>query len=139
MRELAERAWFLLCLGLGRLLRAGKYSTVRIVSERGELSARKHRRFYAPLLISAGGLLVKVLDTGVRILSQRDWEELASSWRPRLDAQIALLERLRDRLDGCIGCGCLSLKTCHLYNPDDIASADGPGPRWVLTDEGPQD
>jgi hypothetical protein len=75
MRELAERAWFLLCLGLGRLLRAGKYSTVRIVSERGELSARKHRRFYAPLLISAGGLLAKVLDTGVRILSQGDWEE----------------------------------------------------------------
>ena len=75
MRELAERAWFLLCLGLGRLLRAGKYSSVRIVSEHGELSARKHRRFYAPLLISAGGLLVKVLDTGVRILSQRDWEE----------------------------------------------------------------
>jgi hypothetical protein len=75
MRELAERAWFLLCLGLGRLLRAGKYSTVRIVSEHGELTARKHRRFYAPLMISAGGLLVQVLDTGVRILSQRDWEE----------------------------------------------------------------
>lgn len=75
MREPAERAWFLLCLGLGRLLRAGRYSTVRIVSEHGELTARKHRRFYAPLVISAGGLLVKILDTGVRILSQRDWEE----------------------------------------------------------------
>jgi hypothetical protein len=75
MRELAERTWFLLCLGLGRLLRAGRYSTVRIVSEDGELWARKHRRFYAPLMISAGGLLVKILDAGVRILSQREWEE----------------------------------------------------------------
>jgi serine/threonine protein kinase len=75
MRELAERTWFLLCLGLGQLLRAGKYSTVRVVSEHGELKARKHRRFYAPLLISAGGLLVRILDTGVRILPRRDWEE----------------------------------------------------------------
>jgi MerR family redox-sensitive transcriptional activator SoxR len=46
---------------------------------------------------------------------------------------------LRAKLDGCIGCGCLSLRTCHLYNPDDIAADLGPGPRWVLTDDGPQD
>jgi MerR family redox-sensitive transcriptional activator SoxR len=67
-----------------------------------------------------------------RTPTRRDWEKLSSSWRPRLDAQIALLERLRDRLDGCIGCGCLSLKVCQLANPDDAAAAYGPGPRWLL-------
>ena len=64
----------------------------------------------------------------------RDWARLSSSWRPRLDAQIAMLERLRDRLDGCIGCGCLSLKVCALANPGDALAARGPGPRYVLED-----
>jgi MerR family redox-sensitive transcriptional activator SoxR len=49
-------------------------------------------------------------------------------WRPRLDEQIARLEALRDRLDGCIGCGCLSLRTCALTNPDDEVAGRGPGP-----------
>jgi MerR family redox-sensitive transcriptional activator SoxR len=61
-----------------------------------------------------------------------DWERLSTSWRPRLDAQIALLERLRDRLGGCIGCGCLSLRFCKLLNPDDRAGLLGPGPRHIL-------
>ncbi len=60
-----------------------------------------------------------------RTPNQRDWERLSNSWRPRLDAQIAMLERLRDELDGCIGCGCLTLKVCALYNPDDQAAARG--------------
>jgi MerR family redox-sensitive transcriptional activator SoxR len=67
-----------------------------------------------------------------RTPTQRDWERLATSWRPRLDAQIALLERLRDRLDGCIGCGCLSMRACRLANPGDEVAARGPGPRYVL-------
>jgi MerR family redox-sensitive transcriptional activator SoxR len=67
-----------------------------------------------------------------RTPTQRDWHRLATSWRPRIDAQIAVLERLRDRLDGCIGCGCLSLRACRLANPEDQAAALGPGPRWVL-------
>ncbi len=67
-----------------------------------------------------------------RAPTQRDWERLASSWQPRLDAQIALLERLRDRLVGCIGCGCLSMRACRLLNPHDVAAARGPGPRYVL-------
>ena len=69
-----------------------------------------------------------------RTPTERDWARLARSWRPRLDAQIRMLERLRDRLDGCIGCGCLSLRTCLLLNPGDGASAAGPGPRFVLED-----
>ena len=67
-----------------------------------------------------------------RTPTQRDWERLSRSWRPRLDAQIAMLERLRQRLGGCIGCGCLSLKACALLNPGDEAAERGPGPRYVL-------
>lgn len=61
-----------------------------------------------------------------------DWARLSRAWRPRLDAQIALLEGLRDRLDGCIGCGCLSLSVCKLVNPGDRIGRHGPGPRVLL-------
>jgi MerR family redox-sensitive transcriptional activator SoxR len=67
-----------------------------------------------------------------RTPTEKDWQRLSASWRPRLDAQIAMLERLRDRLDGCIGCGCLSLRFCRMLNPDDQAGERGPGPRYVL-------
>ena len=70
-----------------------------------------------------------------RTPNQRDWERLSKSWRPRIDGQIAVLERLRDRLTGCIGCGCLSMKACRLLNPGDEVAARGPGPRYVLDDE----
>ena len=75
MQELGERAYFLLCLALGRLLRSGRYSKARIVYQDGELQVRKYRFSYAPLLVWMGGPLVRILDTGVRVLSQRDWEE----------------------------------------------------------------
>jgi MerR family redox-sensitive transcriptional activator SoxR len=60
--------------------------------------------------------------------TKADWARLSRNWRGRLDGQIALMERLRDQLDGCIGCGCLSLKTCGLYNRNDELAALGPGP-----------
>jgi MerR family redox-sensitive transcriptional activator SoxR len=72
-----------------------------------------------------------------RTPNEKDWERLSKSWRPRIDEQIGMLERLRDRLDGCIGCGCLSLRHCKLLNPDDRAGQRGPGPRYVLEPEGP--
>src|SRR5688572_14370441 len=75
MRELGERAYFFLSSALGRLLRAGRYSKTRIVSRDARLEVRKHRVFYAPLLVWLGGPLVRLLDTGVRVLPQRDWEE----------------------------------------------------------------
>lgn len=75
MRELAERACFLLCLALGRLLRSARYSKARIVNQDGELQVRKYRSFYAPLLVWMGGPLNVLLDTGVRVLPQREWEE----------------------------------------------------------------
>lgn len=71
-----------------------------------------------------------------RTPNQRDWQRLSTSWRPRIDAQIGMLERLRDRLDGCIGCGCLSMKACQLVNPGDEVAQRGPGPRYVLDEEG---
>lgn len=62
-----------------------------------------------------------------RTPTKADWSRLSRTWRPRLDAQIERLERLRDKLDGCIGCGCLSLKTCALNNPHDEVADRGPG------------
>jgi len=64
-----------------------------------------------------------------------DWARLSRSWRPLLDRRIAELQRVREKLDTCIGCGCLSLRACHLLNPHDIAAEEGPGPRWLLDDE----
>jgi MerR family transcriptional regulator, redox-sensitive transcriptional activator SoxR len=69
-----------------------------------------------------------------RTPNRADWERLSRSWRPRLDDQIAVLERLRDELTSCIGCGCLSLRACALYNRDDAAAALGSGPRYLLGD-----
>lgn len=69
-----------------------------------------------------------------RTPTKADWARLSRGWRPRIDEQIAVLERLRDDLTSCIGCGCLSLKACALYNPDDVAGALGTGPRYLLGD-----
>jgi MerR family redox-sensitive transcriptional activator SoxR len=73
-----------------------------------------------------------------RTPTKEDWARLSRAWRPRLDEQIATLERLRDRLTSCIGCGCLSFKACALYNPSDAAARLGAGPRYLLGDA-PQD
>ena len=70
-----------------------------------------------------------------RTPNKKDWERLSTAWRPRIEHQIRVLERLRDRLTGCIGCGCLSLQACRLLNPGDEAADAGPGPRYVLDDE----
>ncbi len=70
-----------------------------------------------------------------RTPTRRDWEHLSSSWRPLLDARIAMLERLRDQLASCIGCGCLSLDVCPLYNPGDELGRRGPGARLLLDQE----
>jgi MerR family redox-sensitive transcriptional activator SoxR len=58
-----------------------------------------------------------------------DWERLSAAWRDDLDDRILRLQHLRDRLTGCIGCGCLSLSLCKLVNPDDVLGQEGPGPR----------
>ena len=70
-----------------------------------------------------------------RAPTKRDWARISAEFREGLDARIARLERLRDTLDGCIGCGCLSLKACALYNPADSAAEKGQGPRYLMGDD----
>jgi MerR family redox-sensitive transcriptional activator SoxR len=81
-----------------------------------------------------------------RAPTRADWARLSRGWRRRLDEQIAALEALRDGLDSCIGCGCLSLRRCAISNPADSAALEGPGARYLprllrrqepqLTDDG---
>ncbi|GAA0368625.1 redox-sensitive transcriptional activator SoxR [Actinoallomurus spadix] len=69
-----------------------------------------------------------------RTPTPRDWARLSATWRRELDARIEQLQRLRDDLTDCIGCGCLSLSRCRLSNPNDQLGAQGPGPRRLLTE-----
>ncbi|WP_229067411.1 redox-sensitive transcriptional activator SoxR [Actinoplanes sp. DH11] len=67
-----------------------------------------------------------------RTPTKSDWSRLSARWRHRLEERIAVLERLRDQLTGCIGCGCLSLQRCKLVNPSDRLADRGAGPQMVL-------
>jgi MerR family redox-sensitive transcriptional activator SoxR len=70
-----------------------------------------------------------------RTPTKGDWERLSRSWQKRLDQQIRELQALRDELTGCIGCGCLSLKSCAIFNPSDAIAERGSGPRYLLGDD----
>jgi hypothetical protein len=115
VRELAERAYFLLCLALGWLLRSARYSKARIVYQDGERQVRKSRVFYAPLLIWMSGPLVRLLDTGVRVLAQRDWEE-----RERLVYRTLYNTSIGIDVDGMLVLPCLAGETLAtlLENPE---------------------
>ena len=84
------------------------------------------------------GLSIEAISVELHKLPQgrtpnaKDWKNIAESLRKLLDDRIAELTRTRDRLDGCIGCGCLSLKRCQLYNPGDRAGQTGTGPRFLI-------
>ena len=69
-----------------------------------------------------------------RTPTKRDWERMSKAFRRSLQERIDIMTRMRDRLDGCIGCGCLSLANCALYNPKDRAHRFGAGPRYLLGD-----
>jgi len=69
-----------------------------------------------------------------RVPERADWGRLSSRWSARVDERIAELQRLKEGLTGCIGCGCLSLQTCRLVNRDDRAGRAGPGPRYWIGD-----
>jgi len=70
-----------------------------------------------------------------RAPTQEDWQAISARIRGALEAKITMLERTRDLLDGCIGCGCLSLERCALYNPGDRAARAGTGPRFLMGDK----
>lgn len=69
-----------------------------------------------------------------RAPTKADWERLAIQWRDNIDARIARLQRLRDEVTSCIGCGCLSLRSCGLYNAGDRAASRGGGARYLIGD-----
>jgi MerR family redox-sensitive transcriptional activator SoxR len=116
-----------------------------IESERTDGNQRRYPRatLRRVALIRAGqevGLSLAELADALETLphdktpTKTDWERLSRSWRARLDAQIDELLALRDELTDCIGCGCLSLKSCSIFNPGDAASGLGTGPRYLLGD-----
>lgn len=120
-------------------------SAIRFYESRGLISAERttgNQRRYAPSTLRRIAFVRAAQQVGLsldeiaaalatlpahRTPTKRDWERLSRSWRTRLDDQIARIERLRDRLAGCIGCGCLSLRSCTLTNPGDRLAAEGPG------------
>lgn len=98
------------------------------------------RRLSFALIAQRLGLSLAEIETELAALplgrapTAADWARISARIRGRIDARIAMLEQTRDRLDGCIGCGCLSLDNCALYNPGDRASRAGAGPRFLLGD-----
>jgi len=98
------------------------------------------RRLSFALIAQRLGLTLAEIEAELATLPQGrapthdDWRAISERIRGALDARIAMLERTRDLLDGCIGCGCLSLDRCKLYNPQDRAARAGPGPRFLLGD-----
>ncbi|MGB1257834.1 MAG: redox-sensitive transcriptional activator SoxR [Thiolinea sp.] len=128
-------------------------SALRFYEEKGLLQPQRnqsgHRRYrradirrvsFVRVAQKLGFTLPEIqqqLDTlpNSRTPTKADWAKLARQFRVEIDARISALEQLRDTLDGCIGCGCLSLQKCELYNRNDEAAALGSGPRYLLGDE----
>jgi len=124
-------------------------SAIRYYEDRGLVSPRRttgnQRRYPRATLRRLAfirtaqrvGLTLEEIDAALATLpsnrtpTKADWTRLSRGWRPRLDARIAQLERLRDTLDSCIGCGCLSLRRCALSNPGDVVAPRGPGPVFL--------
>lgn len=96
------------------------------------------RRLSFVLIAQQLGLSISEIETQLKKLphgrtpTQTDWSKISRAMKKMLDEKIALLERTRERLDGCIGCGCLSLKKCKLYNPEDRVAMQGAGPRLIF-------
>jgi MerR family transcriptional regulator, redox-sensitive transcriptional activator SoxR len=122
-------------------------STLRFYEEQGLIASRRtpgnQRRYPREVLrrvafiraSQAVGIPLRRIKAALdqlpdgRTPTRRDWERLSQAWRDDLDDQIGRLQRLRDNLSGCIGCGCLSLGRCKLMNPEDILGRQGPGAR----------
>lgn len=125
-------------------------SAIRFYEEKGLVepyrTAGRQRRFLRSdirrlsfvLIAQQLGLSINDIEDQLKMLphgrtpTQRDWSKISRAMQSMLNDKIAKLERTRDRLDGCIGCGCLSLTKCALYNPNDRVGLHGTGPRLVL-------
>jgi len=124
-------------------------SALRFYEERGLITSERHggghRRYSRPVIRRVAfilfaqriGLTLEQIGEELaqlpasRTPKREDWQQLTGKWRARVDEQIAQLERLRDSLTDCIGCGCLSLDKCALVNPDDRLGREGPGARRI--------
>lgn len=130
-------------------------SAIRFYEEKGivrpERSPSGHRRFHRSVIRRLSFVLI-AQQLGYRLDEIKDqldtlpddaaptvadWERLSNHFAADLDDRIRRLGELRERLTGCIGCGCLSLEVCRLFNPDDSAAARGTGPRYLLGDRPP--
>jgi MerR family redox-sensitive transcriptional activator SoxR len=127
-------------------------SAIRFYEQRGLVSAIRTsgnqrrflradiRRLSFALIAQRLGLTLGEIETELATLpkgrppSLADWTAISRRIRGRLDERIRMLEETREKLDGCIGCGCLSLENCALYNPADRAARAGPGPRFLVGD-----
>ena len=127
-------------------------SAIRFYEQRGLITAERatsgHRRFHRDVLrrlafVQVAQRVGLTLDEIGEALAQvpdhtgpsgTEWLRLSQAWRPRIDERIRILQGLRDALDSCIGCGCLSLEKCRLANPLDQAATLGTGPRYLLGD-----
>ena len=127
-------------------------SAIRFYEQRGLLSAIRtggnQRRFLRSdirrvsfaIIAQRLGLTLAEIEAELsqlpqgRAPTQGDWQAISTRLRARLDARIEAIQKTRDLLDGCIGCGCLSMEKCALYNPGDRAAAAGAGPRFLLGD-----
>lgn len=147
----AERSPIAHDIGIGALAeRTGvAHSALRYYEEEGLIQSQRtggnQRRYHRDVIRRVSfirvaqelGLTLEEIRSSLRELpdertpTEDDWTRLSASWRPRIDAQIRTLERLRDRLDKCIGCGCLSLRYCRLFNPSDCAAEGGSGPQYI--------
>jgi len=125
-------------------------SALRFYEEKGLIASQRagsgHRRYPRAVLRRVAfivfaqriGLSLEEIGAALaalpddRIPTRRDWSRLSGTWTRRIDQRIAELERLRDGLNECIGCGCLSIDKCRFANPADGAARRGPGPRYWL-------
>ncbi len=125
-------------------------SALRFYEERGLIASERarsgHRRFPRSVLRRIAfivfaqriGLSLDEISAELERLpddrtpTRADWARLSETWLDRIDKRIAELQRLREGLTGCIGCGCLSIDHCQMYNSEDRAGRNGPGPRYWL-------
>jgi MerR family redox-sensitive transcriptional activator SoxR len=115
------------------LIRAGRTGGNQRRYERSEL----RRVAFIKIAQQVGVSLDEIRDALASLPENRtptkaDWTRLSAHWRSKLEARITLMERLRDQLTGCIGCGCLSMQRCNLINPKDQLAARGAGPQMLL-------
>ena len=128
-------------------------STLRFYESRNLIQSIRvsgnHRRYHRAMLRRISiirvaqtlGLSLKEIASALESLpakrtpTRRDWEKLSTDWGQQLEQRINDLQNLRDKLSSCIGCGCLSMKRCSLYNAGDEAAESGAGPRFLLDDD----